>query len=679
MSDVPIIELDESVYRDKIMGCWLGKNAGGTLGAPLEKGYGYREPFNVSFYERVQEGGTPNDDLEMQIVWLMALEERGLGITCRDLAEYWLNHIGYNPDEYGYFKQNLRYGLCPPVAGWFNNPFRDCMGSPIRSEVWACIAPGLPDVAAHYAWHDAVCDHAGGESVYGEMFNAALESAAFVLSERDALLDIGLSVVPEDCKTAQTIRKAREAHSQGLSWLDARNTVLDFAYHFNAQYSPVNLGFQTVGWLYGRDFGDALCKAVNCGYDTDCTGATLGAILGILNGASGLPKKWVKPLGNQIATTPPPGLTHVNKPSTTGDLTDRVLAIGRRLIAEHHNRVRLMDHAKSDNRIDGGSLVDKDAIRQIWARRHDTVTHTLDCVDVLVRFLEMPVISIAKPLNVEVSLKNRGAAPLTGIVRLQLPEGFCSDAATTHPFAVQGRGEQSLGMWTITCDDPTKLLTTNRAWLFVDIPRRPAAEAVPIPMLGAKRWLVSRHFAGHTVDSPEPAFSTMRCTESDPAWIVMEWPGNELKVEPLFKETPGVVYLQHYLWNPQSRPVRLSVANSHRMKLWVNGVQKNKSKKIVPCRPAFWGDTDPDLEWYTDENGQRMIDHINSIDMDLPEGWNHILIKLERGDKPVEAFFTVADTILCSGLDDLEQTRFPWHTPDLDDERLHLQTVSSQS
>jgi len=207
------------------------------------------------------------DDLEIQLIWLMMLEERGLEVTCKDFAECWMNHIGYCPDEYGCHKINLRKGLAPPISGKHNNPFKDCMGCPIRSEIWACIAPGLPHVAAHYAWHDAVCDHAGGESVYGELFNAALQSAAFVISDRDTLLDIGLSVITEDCKTAQTIRVAREQHAAGKTWLETQNAVYNFAKHPFAQHFPINLGFQTIGWLYGEDFGDSLCKAMNCGYD----------------------------------------------------------------------------------------------------------------------------------------------------------------------------------------------------------------------------------------------------------------------------------------------------------------------------------------------------------------------------------------------------------------------------
>ncbi len=656
-----LIELNETVYRDKVMGCWLGKNAGGTLGTPFEKAYGYREPFNVSFYTKVQEGGVPNDDLELQIVWLMALEERGLSITCRDLAEYWLNHVGYNFDEYGYLKQNLRMGLCPPITGCFNNPFLDCMGSPIRSEIWACIAPGLPDVAAHYAWHDAVCDHAGGESVYGEIFNAALESAAFVVADRDTLLDIGLSAIPVDCKTAQTIRKAREVHRQGMNWLGARNAVLDFAYHFNAQYSPVNLGFLTIGWLYGQDFGDALCKAVNCGYDTDCTAATLGAILGIINGAGALPAKWVEPLGKTIAITPAPGIVDLNTPDTTDDLTDRVVAIGRQLLAKHYPRIRLLAGCSTTSAVDPVALMDKHAIQDILNRSCDTVVHTLSAVEVGVRFPEMPGVSMSRPLKVEISLKNRGTQPLAGILRIQVPDGFACDLPEAQPFSIPGHSKIALPLNSFTAEDPSKIFNVNRAWFYLDIEKHPSNEAIPIPMIGAKRWLVSKLIPGQTIDSPAPVMRTTGCTEFD---SVADWCGNELDIEPFFNQTSGVIYLQHYLWNSKTRPVRLCVANSHRMKLWVNGIEKNRTKKIVPCRPALWGDTDPDLEWYTDENGHRLIDHINSNDMELPCGWNHIAIKLERGQDPLRAFFTLASLPDYHGLEDIQQTRFPWDVAD---------------
>ena len=120
------------VFRDKVMGCWLGKNAGGTLGEPLEGKFGRKEMFDIRWYPELPEGGIPNDDLEMQLIWLQALLQKGPGITSGDLVEYWLDCIAYNFDEYGLSKTNMKKGLLPPVCGWHNNAFRDCMGSPIR-------------------------------------------------------------------------------------------------------------------------------------------------------------------------------------------------------------------------------------------------------------------------------------------------------------------------------------------------------------------------------------------------------------------------------------------------------------------------------------------------------------------------------------------------------------------
>ena len=39
------IQLNREVIQDKIYGCWLGKNIGGTIGGPFE---GKREVLNIS-------------------------------------------------------------------------------------------------------------------------------------------------------------------------------------------------------------------------------------------------------------------------------------------------------------------------------------------------------------------------------------------------------------------------------------------------------------------------------------------------------------------------------------------------------------------------------------------------------------------------------------------------------
>src|SRR5665811_1836032 len=107
------------------------------------------------------------------------------------------------------------------------------MGSSIRSEIWACVAPGAPRLAARYAYEDAICDHAGGEGVYGELFNAALESAAFVVQDRALLLDIALSYIPEDCMVRRAVVAAKSAFDSGVDWKEARRRVLQAAPHYN--------------------------------------------------------------------------------------------------------------------------------------------------------------------------------------------------------------------------------------------------------------------------------------------------------------------------------------------------------------------------------------------------------------------------------------------------------------
>ena len=89
-----------------------------------------------------------------------------------------------------------------------------------------------------------------------------------------------------------------------------------------------NIGFVVAGLLYGEDFGDQICKANACGEDTDCTAATLGALLGIMLGAAKLPKQWTDPLGDKIATMCIDKTSHgIWVPDTATELADRIMRV----------------------------------------------------------------------------------------------------------------------------------------------------------------------------------------------------------------------------------------------------------------------------------------------------------------------------------------------------------------
>jgi len=79
------MRLNINDYREKVLGCWLGKNIGGTVGAPFEW---KRQVNNITFYAQKDLNGSPmpNDDLDIQLLWLCAMEERGLDVTSHRLA-----------------------------------------------------------------------------------------------------------------------------------------------------------------------------------------------------------------------------------------------------------------------------------------------------------------------------------------------------------------------------------------------------------------------------------------------------------------------------------------------------------------------------------------------------------------------------------------------------------------
>lgn len=131
--DVAAIVISEEKYRDKVYACWLGKNIGGTLGAPVE---GQKKVHEFIFYDPFPEKSAPNDDLDFQLVWLQMVKERGPHIRVADFADYWKKYlVAYPWNEYGFCQRNLARGLMPPITGCFENYFVDEMGSPIRSEI----------------------------------------------------------------------------------------------------------------------------------------------------------------------------------------------------------------------------------------------------------------------------------------------------------------------------------------------------------------------------------------------------------------------------------------------------------------------------------------------------------------------------------------------------------------
>lgn len=217
----------------------------------------------VTYYTHDLDGKPlPNDDLDIQILWLLALEDKGIHIDAKTMGEYFNEFMIFTHAEYGVAKTNLRTGFQPPVTGSFNNDFKDSCGSYIRAEIWACLFPGKPEKAAEYAFEDAIIDHGDGEGVYAVIFIAVMESAAFYIKDIRKLIEIGLSYIPE---------------------------------------------------------------AVHFGEDTDCTAGTIASLFGIMYGVDFFEKKWTEPIGSGIVTYSIDPFRMAGRiPATVEEFTERV-------------------------------------------------------------------------------------------------------------------------------------------------------------------------------------------------------------------------------------------------------------------------------------------------------------------------------------------------------------------
>lgn len=107
-----MLNISTEVFYDKVYGCWIGKSIGGTLGAPFE---GKQMLLDVTDFHSPSGRPIPNDDLDLQLVWLKALEDYGpQGVGPHVLGEYWINYIPPHWNEYGICKSNMKAGLLPP-------------------------------------------------------------------------------------------------------------------------------------------------------------------------------------------------------------------------------------------------------------------------------------------------------------------------------------------------------------------------------------------------------------------------------------------------------------------------------------------------------------------------------------------------------------------------------------
>ncbi len=352
---------DDSVLRDKIAGAWYGRIAGCLLGKPVE---GYRSErllpllngtdnypmkkyiTKAEFTDKLTDelkidrnacwadniGGIApvDDDTNYTVFALKLIENYGCDFKPDDVLEAWLRWIPMlstcTAERAAY--RNAAMGLLAPETAMYKNPYREYIGAQIRGDFFGYINPGNPGRAADMAFRDASISHIKN-GIYGEMFVSAMIAASAVTSDIREIIEAGLAYIPEKSRLMRDVRKVVSMYESGASAEDIIAAIHnDYDEHTGFGWCHTNSNAMIVAMALlcgGGDFGKSICLAVQSRFDTDCNGATVGSIVGMINGASAIPAYWIEPFGGNLRTTIE-GYNNV----TVDMLTDRTLQLMNR-------------------------------------------------------------------------------------------------------------------------------------------------------------------------------------------------------------------------------------------------------------------------------------------------------------------------------------------------------------
>jgi len=336
---LPAWEGSGEALREKIHGAWLGRAYGCYLGKPVEgvkrlagekfilenflgetgqwplRGHfslDYPEEMLARFNLRKGWGAGPpfmpeDDDTNYTTVGLALAERKGSAFTPDDVADFWLENIPIlhvcTAERVAY--RNFCINIRPPQSASYRNPYREWIGAQIRADFWGYAAPANPELAAEYAWRDA-CISQVKNGIYGEMWVAAMLAAAYVVSDIETIIRAGLAQIPARCRLSEAIGDVLSWRASGRTYEDAVGAIdgrwdENNGHHWCHTISNAQIVATALLWSEG-DYATAISRAVLPGFDTDCNGATVGSVMGMILGGSGLPKELVGRLNDRIRT-----------------------------------------------------------------------------------------------------------------------------------------------------------------------------------------------------------------------------------------------------------------------------------------------------------------------------------------------------------------------------------------
>lgn len=318
--------------RNRLMGAVYGRFAGCLLGVPVEGmsieamqklaeiahmpyppesyweivdrplDYQYNRDKRENYSLSKMNGVAVDDDITYTILGLLIMETYGFEFTTEDVGEYWKNHLSYACTAEYAALENLRRGIPAKQAALYNNPYIQWIGADIRADGFAYAAAGNPHLAAHMGYKDAYLSHRRN-GIYGEMFWAAAEAAAFTETDPIEAIKIALREIPRQCALHLDVEWALKVGPSIKNYKEARKAVDERFGAMSAVHTNNNACLTIFGLMLGEgNFTKTISNTVAMGMDNDCTAATAGSVIGAIVGSQGIDPVWTQAFHDEVRT-----------------------------------------------------------------------------------------------------------------------------------------------------------------------------------------------------------------------------------------------------------------------------------------------------------------------------------------------------------------------------------------
>ena len=159
----------------------------------------------------------------------------------------------------------------------------------------------------HGAWIGRVTGCLIGKPVEGrnrEYIRKLAEAA--VSSDMHHIVETGLSVIPSTSRLWRDVKKILALYDAGISYEDTVEAIHQ-QYPMNTLHNSVhtnpNAMIVATALLYGEgDYARTLGMSIMPGMDTDCNGATVGSVIGMVTGADRIPAHFTDPICDTLCT-----------------------------------------------------------------------------------------------------------------------------------------------------------------------------------------------------------------------------------------------------------------------------------------------------------------------------------------------------------------------------------------